>query len=441
MSEKNLATAGGVPLQSSSRREFLRGAGTAATVLAAQAAFPSGVWAASADGPETKAAVFGFIALSDAAALIIAKEKGFFAKHGMPDVVVKKEASWGTTRDNLELGTAGGGIDGAHILTPMPYLMSTGKITKSNAKVPMALLARLNLDGQCISVANAYKGLGVTTDAKPLKEAFKKAAVGGKEVKCANTFPGGTHDMWIRYWLAAAGIDPDKDISLITVPPPQMVANMKVAAMEAFCVAEPWNAQLVEQKIGFTALTTGELWSKHPEKSLAMRADWVEKHPRATRAVLMAVQEAAMWCDKLDNAREMCEIIGRRDWLKVPVEDILARSQGNIDYGDGRKVENSPHIMKFWRDAASYPFKSHELWFLTEHVRWGMLSPQADRKALIDQVNREDLWREAAKALGVPTAEIPISTSRGKETFFDGKVFDPDNPDAYLADLAIKRVA
>jgi nitrate/nitrite transport system substrate-binding protein len=426
------------------RRDLLRStarlAGATALVAAARSAFPAGVWAA-ADGPEVKAATFGFIALTDASPLIIAKEKGFFAKHGMPDVIVKKEASWGTTRDNLELGSASGGIDGAHILTPLPYLLHTGKVAKNNQKVPMAILARLNLDGQCISVANTYKDLKVTTDGSPLKAAFKKAQAGGKEIKCAMTFPGGTHDMWIRYWLAAAGIDPDKDVSTIVVPPPQMVANMKVNSMEAFCVGEPWNDQLVHQQIGFTALTTGELWAKHPEKSLGMRADWVEKNPKAARAITMAVQEAAMWCEKTENKPEMCEIVGRRDWFKVPVEDILDRSLGKIDYGDGRKVEKSPHDMKFWRDFANYPFKSHELWFLTEHVRWGMLPAEADRKALVDQVNREDIWRDAAKALGVAAAEIPTSTSRGKETFFDGKVFDPADPDAYLKDLSIKRIA
>jgi nitrate/nitrite transport system substrate-binding protein len=427
----------------SRRRLLKRGtqlAGTAALLAAVRSAFPAGAFAA-AEGPEVTTATFGFIALTDASPLIIAKEKGFFARYGMPDVIVKKEASWGTTRDNLELGAENGGIDGAHILTPLPYLLSTGKVGKNGQKTPMYILSRLNVNGQCISVAQGYKGKGVALEAKPLRELFKAAAASGKEVKCAMTFPGGTHDMWMRYWLAANGVDPDKDISLIVVPPPQMVANMKVGAMEAFCVGEPWNAQLVNQEIGFTALTTGELWMNHPEKSLGMRAAWVDKNPKAAKAVVMAVQEASRWCDKAENKAEMCEIVGRRDWFKVPVEDILGRSQGSIDYGDGRKVTDSPYLMKFWRDHAAYPFKSHELWFMTEHVRWGILSPEADRKALVDQVNREDLWREAAVALGVPASEIPSSTSRGKETFFDGKVFDPADPDAYLKSLEIRRIA
>jgi nitrate/nitrite transport system substrate-binding protein len=419
------------------RRIVLKTSATAALLAAARAAIPGGAWAATADAPEVKGATFGFIALTDSSPLIVAKEKGLFAKYGLPDVLVNKQASWGTTRDNLELGSAGGGIDGAHILTPMPYLMSSGRITKNNIKVPMSILARLNLNGQSISVSNAYKSLGVTATAKGLGEAFAKAKAAGKDIKVAMTFPGGTHDMWLRYWLAANGIDPDKDLSTITVPPPQMVANMKVDTMEAFCVGEPWNAQLVHQKIGFTALTTSELWMDHPEKSLAMRTEWVEKNPKAARAVLMAVQEAAQWCDA--NPEEMCKIVSGREWFKVPYEDIVERAAGTIDYGDGRKVEKSPHIMKFWKDFASYPFQSHDLWFLTENIRWGYQPADLDTKALIKQVNREDLWRDAAKALGVATAEIPTSSSRGPEKFFDGKVFDPTNPQAYLKSLTIKR--
>ena len=169
------------------------------------------------------------------------------------------------------------------------------------------------------------------------------------------TFPGGTHDMWIRYWLAAGGIDPDKDVSTIVVPPPQMVANMKVGNMDAFCVGEPWGDQLVHQDIGFTACMTGEIWKDHPEKSLGMRADWVDKNPKAAMAVLMAVMEAQQWCDKMENKDELANIIGKRQWFNVPPADINARIKGDIDYGDGRNVKGSDQLMTFWARGASYP--------------------------------------------------------------------------------------
>ncbi len=417
-----------------SRRQVLK----TAAITSIGALAPKPLFAAAAT-PETTKAILGFIALTDAAPLIVAKEKGFFAKYGMPDVEVVKQASWGTTRDNLVLGSAGNGIDGAHILTPMPYLISTGKVTQNNVPVPMYILARLNLDSQCISVGAEYADLKIGLDTKPFKAAIAKKKAAGKEVKAAMTFPGGTHDCWIRYWLAAGGIDPDKDIETITVPPPQMVANMKVGTMDCFCVCEPWNEQLVNQKIGYTAINTGELWNKHPEKSFAMRADWVDKNPKAAQALLMAVLDAQMWADKLENRDEVSAIVAKRSWINAPVADIQDRMRGKFDYGTGRVVENSPHIMKYWRDFASYPFQSHELWFLTENVRWGKFTGQEDFKTLISKVNREDLWRAAAKELRVPAAQIPKGTSRGVEKFFDGKVFDPANPAAYLASLAIKR--
>jgi nitrate/nitrite transport system substrate-binding protein len=423
-----------------SRRDALKMGGTAALFASISAAFPSGVRAA-ASGPEVSKAILGYIALTDASPLVIAKEKGFFAKHGMTDVQVVKQASWGALRDNLGLGSDANGIDGAHILTPMPYLITTGKVTQNNQPLPMYILARLNLDGQAISVANEHAALKLAADAKPLKQTLEAKKAKGQEGKAAMTFPGGTHDLWIRYWLAAGGIDPDKDIQTIVVPPPQMVANMKVGTMDVFCVGEPWNAQLVNQNIGYTAINTGELWSKHPEKSLGLRADWVDRNPSAAKALLMAVMEAQQWCDKMENKQEMCEIVGRRSWFNVPVADILPRVMGDYNYGLGREVKNSPHLMKFWRDFTSYPFQSHDLWFLTENVRWGKLDPNLDTQTLIKKVNREDLWRDAAKTLGVAAAEIPASPSRGKETFFDGKVFDPENPAAYLASLEIKHLS
>jgi nitrate/nitrite transport system substrate-binding protein len=414
-------------------------ASTAALLKTISLAFPGGVNIAHAAAPEVKKAVLGYIALMDASALVIAKEKGFFAKHGMPDVEVAKQASWGATRDNLVLGSENNVIDGAHILTPMPYLISAGKVTQNNVPTPMYLLARLNLDAQAISVAQEYKDLKITADASPLKAAFAAKRAAGKEVKVAMTFPGGTHDLWIRYWLAAGGIDPDKDVSTIVVPPPQMVANMKVGNMDAFCVGEPWNEQLVNQGIGFTACSTGEVWAKHPEKALGLRAAWVDKYPNATRALLMAVMEAQQWCDKPENREEMSTIVGKRQWFNVPVADIIGRAKGDINYGNGRVEKGTQQFMKFWRNHASYPFKSHDAWFVTEDIRWGKFEPTTDIKALVNKVNREDLWRDAAKTLGVAAADIPQTSSRGKETFFDGKVFDPDNPGAYLKSLAIKR--
>jgi nitrate/nitrite transport system substrate-binding protein len=422
-----------------SRRRLLgQAAATAALVAAAKLALPGGAFAQGA-GPEVKGTKLGYIALTDAAPLIIAKEKGFFNKHGLPDMDIAKQASWGAMRDNMALGTKANGIDGGHILRPKVHLYSTGKVMQNNQPLPMYTLLNLNEDCQGLSVSNEYKDLNIGTDSSALKDAFAKKKAAGKEVKVAMTFPGGTHDLWIRYWLAAGGIDPDKDVSTIVVPPPQMVANMKVGTMDAFCVGEPWNEQLVNQDIGFTAATTGELWFKHPEKILGMRADWVDANPKTTLAILMATMEAQQWCDKAENKNEMAEIVARRQWFNVPVADIIGRIKGDINYGRGRTAKDPSLAMKFWGEngAASYPWKSLDAWFVTENIRWGKFEASTDVKALVDKTNRSDLWLAAAKTLGV--ANVPTGDSRGKERFFDGKVFDPADPSAYLKSLTIKR--
>ncbi len=422
------------------RRRLLKLSGAAALLSAARLALPSGAFAQSA-GPEVKGTRLGYIALTDASPLIIAKEKGLYAKYGLPDMDIAKQASWGATRDNMALGFKNNGIDGGHILRPKTHLYSTGKVMQNNQPLPMYTLLNLNEDGQAISVSNEYKDLNVQKDASPLKLAFERKKAAGKELTAAMTFPGGTHDLWIRYWLAAGGIDPDTDIKVITVPPPQMVANMKVGTMDCFCVGEPWNEQLVNQNIGYTALTTGELWARHPEKILGMRADFVDANPKATQAILMAVMEAQQWADKRENRQELSEIVGRRQWFNVPVNDINKRLLGDINYGNGREVKGTNLQMKFWGEggSSSYPWKSLDTWFVTENIRWGKFEPTTDIKALVDKTNRADLWREAAKTLGVSGA--PTADSRGVETFFDGVKFDPAAPMDYLKALKIKRVA
>lgn len=432
-----------------SRRKFILtlGASVAGTVLVngcSSSSSKSGssgsvpaVSSGTADSPETDKVTLGFIALTDCSPLAIAKEKGFFAKYGLKNAAVKKQTSWATTRDNLELGSDKGGIDGAHILTPMPYLMAAGKITKGNTPIPMYVLARLNTNGQGISVSNDYLSEKWEAKAESLKAKADAHKASGTKMTCAMTFPGGTHDLWLRYWLAANGVDPDNDVDVIVIPPPQMVANMETKTMDAFCVGEPWNQRLVSKKLGYNVLTTGEMWKDHPEKALGIRAEWVDKHPKAAKALLMAVMEAQQWCDKDENKDEMCKIVEADKYIKAPAKDIVDRMKGNFDFGNGRTLSNSPLLMKFWRDNASFPYKSHDKWFITENIRWGKFT-EADL-ALVDKVNRSDLWREAAKTLKVAEAEIPKEESRGKETLFDGVVFDPENPKAYLDSLKIKR--
>lgn len=410
---------------------------TAATALAARTLLPGGAWA-SASGPEVPGTKLGYIALTDAAPLIIAQEKGFFARHGLPAMAIEKQASWGATRDNMALGTARGGIDGGHVLRPKTHLYASGRVMQNNQPLPTYTLLSLNEQCQGISVAQTYAETGAGLDAGALREAFAARRAAGHEVTAAMTFPGGTHDLWLRYWLAAGGIDPDRDVNVITVPPPQMVANMRVGNMDCFCVGEPWNEQLVNQGIGFTAATTGEIWFRHPEKVLAMRADWVDAHPQATLAILRAVMEAQQWCEAMENKAELAAITGRRQWFNVPPADIIGRLRGDVNYGNGRVATGTDLLMHFWgeRGETSYPWPSLDAWFVTENIRWGTFPAGTDIAALVSATNRADLWLQAATDLGLDTTGF--GPSRGVETFFDGKTFDPTDPHAYLDSLAIK---
>ena len=423
------------------RRKALFSSLAAATGLVVQFGGVAGLLSASpaqaAPGkPETTSVELGFIALTDAAPLIIAKEKGFFAKQGMTGVELKKQTSWAVTRDNLELGGARGGIDGAHILTPMTYLLTTGAISKSKKPVPMFVLARLNVNGQAISLSKEFLKDKFEVKAPGLAKAVAAKNKTGDKFKAAVTFPGGTHDLWMRYWLAANGVDPNKQADLVVIPPPQMVANMQSGTMDTFCVGEPWNERLVNKKLGYTALITGELWKDHPEKAFGMRADWVKKNPNATLRLIMAVQQAQKWADNPSNTKELATILAKDKYVKASVDDLLPRLQGTIDYGTGKVVKKDNLKMKFWANNASFPYKSHDTWFVTEDIRWGYLPKKTNIKSLVNQVNRSDLWRAAAKANGFGNG--PAGDSRGVETFFNGVKFDANNPQAYLNSQKIK---
>ena len=428
----------------SSRRQFLRTSLLASAGLAVQlsgglsllAGLPAHAAAKAPGKPETTSVDLGFIALTDAAPLIIAKEKGFFAKMGMTGVELKKQTSWAVTRDNLELGGGRGGIDGAHILSPMPYLLTTGAISKSRQPVPMYIVARLNTQGQAISASKEFLPAKLKVRSSNLGGVIDKKNGTGDKFKGAVTFPGGTHDLWMRYWLAANGVDPNKKTDLVVIPPPQMVANMQSGTMDIFCVGEPWNERLVNKKLGYTVLQTGEIWKQHPEKAFSLRADWVKKNPNATIRLIMAVQQAQQWADNPANTNELAQILAQDKYVKASVADLLPRLQGDVDYGDGRHVKNSPFKMFFFKNNASFPYKSHDTWFVTEDIRWGYLPKSTNINALVNKVNRSDLWRTAAKANGI--SAIPAGDSRGVEVFFDGVRFDPSNPTAYLNSLKIK---
>ena len=396
--------------------------------------------------PETPKVQLGYIPIVESAPLIIAKEKGFFAKYGMTEVELAKQASWGSMRDNTEIGSGGGGVDGGQYQMPMPHLITEGRITKGNQKIPMYVLAQLITHGNGIAVASKHQGKGLELNlAKGGKGLFDQLKSSKTPFTAAYTFAQVNQDFWLRYWLASGGVNPDTDVKLIPVSAAQTVANMKTGTMDAFSTGDPWPYRIVKDKIGFMAVLTAEIWKCHPEEYFAMRAAWADKNPKATKALLKGIMEAQQWLDNFDNRKEAAEILAARSYFNLPVSILEDPFQGKYDMGDGRVIDDKSMAAYYWKDekgSVSYPYKSHDLWFLTESVRWGFL-PQdtlANAKTLIDKVNREDIWKEAAIEAGIAAADIPTSTSRGIEEFFDGIRFDPENPTAYLKSLKIKKV-
>src|SRR4030095_4476456 len=341
-----------------------------------------------------------------------------FKKYGI-ESTISKEASWAVIRDRLTLGEN----QATHMLFGMPFASTMGLLgsPKKNLVIPFVL----NRNGQAITLEKELltKGAKTPQTLKPLVEQAKKA---GTPMTFAMTFPPGTHAMWTRYWLGSGGIHPDKDVTLITIPPPQMVANMKVGKMDGFCVGEPWNARAIADGIGFTAITTQQMWKDHPEKVLAFTAEFAEKNPRTVQAILRAVLEAGRAIDPLDQRAKLAAVVSRPEYINTSPDVILGRLLGDYDYGDGR-TEKDPLYMSFFARDATFPPKSHGIWWLSQLRRWGMTGPEVDYKATVDQVHRPDLWRAAAKDLGptIPTVDMKA------ETLFDGVAFDPGDPEKY----------
>ena len=416
------------------RRSFLR-----ATAAAAAAAFVGGVpllsgcdkgtnatAARAGDGPEKPKLSIGIIALTDCSPIVVAKEKGFFAKHGL-DVTVKKGANWRAIHDSL----SNGDVHATHMLVGMP-IASTMGLLEAGSKVPMVIPWMLNRNGQSITLKAGLKGK-VQEDPKALKPLVDAVKAAGKPMTFAMTFPPGTHAMWIRYWLAAGGINPDKDVALKVVPPPNMVEQMEAGNMDGFCVGEPWNARTVAKGIGYTAINTQDIWSDHPEKVCAFTAEFAEKYPKTVKAACKALHEASVWLDDLGNRPEQCEIVSKPNYINCEKDLILGRMLGKYDYGDGRTRTYDKHYMTFSVRNCNYPQPKYAVWWLTQLRRWGMVTGTPDYAGVAKQVMRPDIYEEAMKEMGYAHG----GADAAPETLFDGKTFDPAKPDEYATSFDV----
>lgn len=381
----------------------------------------SQVFAGGSDKPEKTQVNVGFIPLTDCASVVVASQMGFDRKYGI-EIVPSKEASWAAVRDKL----INGELDASHVLYGLIYGVQLGI---GGPKKDMAVLMSLNNNGQAITLAKQLLDAGIK-DGDTLKKAV---ASKNREYTFAHTFPTGTHAMWLYYWLAAHDIHPLKDVKTITVPPPQMVANMRVGNMDGYCVGEPWNARAVFDKIGYTATTTQDIWTDHPEKVLGCTADFVKKYPNTTRALIAAVLDAARYIDETKNRAAVAKLISGKSYVNAPEEVILGRFLGDYDNGAGKQWQD-PNYMKFFNDGAvNFPYLSDGMWFLTQHKRWGLLSADIDYLAVAKQINQIEIYKQAALLASV---KLPSSDMRSSK-LMDGKVWDGKDPKAYAASFAV----
>ena len=410
------------PTADTLRRSVLK-AGVALTAGAFGALATRGVWAAGSDKPEKEEVKVGFIPLTDCASVVMASVLGFDKKYGIR-IVPSKESSWASVRDKL----VNGEIDAAHALYGLIYGVHLGA---GGAKKDMAVLMTLNNNGQAITLSKKLADKGAV-DGPSLA---KLMATDKREYTFAQTFPTGTHAMWLYYWLAQHGINPMKDAKVITVPPPQMVANMRVGNMDGYCVGEPWGHRAIADGIGITAITTQDIWRDHPEKVLGTTAEWVAKHPNTARALTAAVLEAGRWIDaSLSNKTKMAETIADKSYVNTSVDVINQRILGRYQNGLG-KTWDDPNYMKFYNDGAvNFPYLSDGMWFLTQQKRWGLLKGEVDYLGTAKAINQIALYKEAA---GMVKASVPKDPMRSAK-LFDGVIWDGKNPKAYAESFKLK---
>jgi NitT/TauT family transport system ATP-binding protein len=389
----------------------------------------------------------GFLPLLDCAALVVAAEKGFAAAEGL-ELALVRETSWANIRDRLVVGQ----FDAAHMLGPMPIASTVGI---GHLRKPLIAPMALGLGGNAVTVSTALwdsmQRHGAVRGADPaIQGAALKAAVharirdGAEPLTLAMVYPFSSHNYELRYWLAACGIDPDEDVSLVVVPPPFMVDALRAGQIHGFCAGEPWNSLAVEAGMGHIALATSSIWPHAPEKVLGMRADWAAEHGPESAALVRALYHASQWCERPDSHDELAALLAQPRFVGEAAEIIARGLSGNLVFEAGTGARAVPEFLLYAAHDATFPWASHALWFYSQMVRWKQLAPSVAATAAARATYRPDLYREALQGLGVslpasdtkterPAAHIaPADVGAAAAGFFDGRIFDPDDVAGYV---------
>lgn len=401
----------------------------------------------------------GFIPLNDCAPLAVARELGFFEAEGL-DVTLSREASWANVRDKLAVGA----VQGAHILAPLPLAMSLGVGSdRAAVEVPLAL----SLNGSAVTIARHHADAMRELDpegmaahprtARPLRKLIEARRERGEApLVLAVVFPYSMHNYELRYWLAEAGIDPDRDVRLVIAPPPRMAARLKSGDVDGFCVSAPWNAVAVADGDGEILIYASEFWRVGPDKVFGVRADWAAANPETLKGLLRAILKAAVWADDPANRGSLAGLLAHRNYVDAPEEIVGLSLLGSPPYSVDAPGPASQDYLIFNRYAAGFPWRSHAVWFLTQMLRWGQIGPDVDIQAAAEAVFRSDSFREAARDLGVafPLVDEKVEGAHAEpwlleeasqpmrmapDLFFDGRVFDAAQPLSYARGFEVGR--
>ena len=397
--------------------------------------------------------VAGFMPLLDSAILVVAKEMGFAQAEGI-ELILVRETSWASIRDRMAVGH----FQVAHQLAPMPIAANLGLAPlAAKTVVPIAL----GLGGNAVTVSNdlwarmrdcgARADLDAGAAGRALRVAITaRAGEGAREpLKLAVVHPFSGHNYELRYWLAGSGVDPDRDVEIVFVPPPLMADALAAETIDGYCVGEPWSTAATLAGAGHIATVKAAIWRSSPEKVLGAAAAWAEQEPEALAALLRALCRAAQWCGSAENHRELATILAAPDYIARPAEWMLHGLSGTLATGGGATHQTEDFFVPFAK-AATFPWKSHALWFYSQMVRWGQIAHSPGNAAIARETYRPDLYRSALKPLGValpsanakvegalaaptPVGSAGASLVLGPDGFFDGALFDPDKLDDYIA--------
>ncbi|WP_194788113.1 CmpA/NrtA family ABC transporter substrate-binding protein [Pseudomonas sp. UFMG81] len=374
-------------------------------------------WVNGSDAPEKPSLDIGFMALSDCASVVVAATQGFAQQQGLT-LNLRRQASWAGLRDKLVSGE----LDAAHCLYGLVYAVQLG--VGGGPASDMAVLMGLNQNAQAINLSPTLQRKGVTTP-----EALARLVhQGGARLTFAQTFPSGTHAMWLYYWLASQGIHPLHDVNSVVVPPAQMLAHLQAGRIDGFCAGEPWSAEAIAQGQGFTLATSQAIWPDHPEKVLACARGFVEQYPNSARALIQAILAAGRFIESsVENRRSTAQLLSGSAYLDTPASSIEPRLLGDYHDGLGNRWHDRHALRLFDQGRATLPYLSDGMWFMTQFRRWGILRDDPDYLGVARQVQQLALYRQAAEAMGVPCADLPMRSS----LLIDGNRWDGSDPHGY----------